>query len=142
MGWLEKTRADYQIDVALFQSLDKPADFGGAVLSVAIHLHGHVIAVQRRIAIARLHRAADSEIKRQADDRDTRRDLADGVIGGAIVNHQHVKVRQRPAQAGDHLADRARLVEHRDDHQIAIFRRRREIGTMGTMHGRIRIEAV
>jgi hypothetical protein len=80
----------------LIEALDEPPDFGRAMLAVAVHLHRHVITMQGGIAIAGLHRAADPKIKWQAHDHNTDRHLPNGVVGGAVIDHQHIKARQRP----------------------------------------------
>ena len=51
------------------------------MLAVAVDLDGHFIAVQGRIAVSRLHRAADAQIEWQADHRHAGRNLPDGVVG-------------------------------------------------------------
>ena len=99
--------------------IDQPAHFTGPVLAGAIDLNRHVITVQRGIAIAGLHRAANAEIERQADHRRTRRHLAERVVGRSIIDHQHIKVGQRAMQAMGEFADGLPFIERRHNHQAA-----------------------
>lgn len=132
--WLQEARADHQINVSLDQPLDKPGDFGRAVLPIAVYLYGHVVAMQRGIAISGLHCPANTKIKRQTDDRHACRHLTDCVVGGTVIDHQHIKRRQRPAQAPNHLADRAGFIEDRNNHQTTRALSRGEVGTSQAVH--------
>ena len=91
-------------------------DLAGAVLAVAVNLDGDVVAVHGGIAVAGLHGPADAEIKRKADHGDFAGDLADGVVGGAIVDDQDVEIRQRPVSRAP-VCHGPALVEGRDDDQ-------------------------
>jgi len=99
--------------------IDKPLDFTGPMLAVTVHLDGNVIAVQGGVAITGLHRPADSEIKWQTDDGGVRRYLAKRVIGGSIVDDQHIKIGKCALKAMGELADGLAFVECRDNHQAS-----------------------
>ena len=109
--------------------LNQPADFARPVLAVSIHLHRHVVIVQGGIAIPRLHRTADPQVKRQRHHLGPRRHLSNRVIGRSIIDHQHIATsRQRLAQTMHQLADGIPFIKDRDNHQAShrTIRRQRE----------------
>lgn len=134
IGWLEETRTDDQIHIVPAQAIDESSHFRRAVLAVSIHLHRDVVTVQRSVSIAGLHRPTDAEVERQADHRHALRHLADGVVGGTIVDDQYIKAGQRLAKPDDYLADRPRFIKHRDNDQAAPLGARVEVVTGGAMH--------
>ena len=118
----EEARTDNEVDVVFEQMVHQAADFGRTVLSVSVHLDGQVVPVQCRIAVARLHRAADAEVKWQAHDRNAGGNLPNRVVGRAVVDHEHVKFGQRPAQPQDDFANRGGFVKDGNDYQAAFCR--------------------
>ncbi len=130
-GLFQKTGADDQIDMSLHQIFDKPADLRRTVLSIPINLNSYFIPVQGRVAVAGLHRSADSQVERQADNRRIRRDLPRGVVGGTVIHHEHVVFREGTPQALNHLANAGSLIKNRNDHQPAEGR----LCGMAAMHG-------
>lgn len=118
----QKPRSNDQIDIILEQMVHEPADLGRSVLSVSVHLNGQVVPVQRGISVAGLHRPADAQIERQAHDRNVGGNLTNRVVGRTIIHHEHVELRQCPAQSQDDFADRCGFVEDGNDDQAAFCR--------------------
>jgi hypothetical protein len=118
-SFAEEPRADDHVGIGGQQMIDQPVDFTRAVLAVTIHLDGNVITMKRGIPITGLHRAADAEIEWQTDHRAISRNLPERVIGGAVINDQHIKIRQCAMQAVSEFADGLPFVEGRHNHQSA-----------------------
>jgi hypothetical protein len=114
-----KAGADDQVGVGVDEVVDEAKDFGGAVLAVAVNLDGDIVTVAGGVAVAGLHGPADAEVEGEADDGSTRGDLLDGVVGGAVVDDQDVKIREGAVQVADELADGFALVKDWHDGQAA-----------------------
>ncbi len=84
--------------------LDQMLDFARPVLAVAVYLNGKIVTMQGRIAETGLHRPTDAQIERKADNRRMGGHLPKGVIGGPIINDEHIKMRERALQAMCQLA--------------------------------------
>jgi hypothetical protein len=82
-------------------------------------LNGDVVAMEGGVAIAGLHGAADAEVEGETEDRDFVGDLADGVVGGAVVDDENVITGDETAKTADKLADGLALVEGGDDDEAA-----------------------
>lgn len=115
----QEAGTDDHVGFGADQLIDQSPDFSGSMLTVAINLHGYVIAMQGGVTIARLHRATNAQVERKAYNRRLGRDLAQGVIGGTVVDHQHVEAGQRPVQPPGQFADRLAFIKRRYDHQAA-----------------------
>ncbi len=86
------------------------------MLAVAVDADREVVSVLRCVAEAGLDRAADTEIERQYDDMSAPPGRAcPGRVLRRVVDDDDVEVGIERAQLVDHLADRALLVEGRDD---------------------------
>ena len=123
---IHESAANDQVGPAVQQRLGEPADLAGAMLAVAVHLHGHIIVVQGGIPISRLHGAADAEVEGEADDGGAGGDLAGGVVGRTIVDDDDIEMRQGPLEPAHDSADRRAFVERRDDRQAARRRGHRQ----------------
>lgn len=118
----EEAGTDNHVGIGLDQVVNQPLDFTGAMLAIAVHLDSDVVTVEGGVAIAGLHGPADAQIEWQAHQRGVRGNLAQGVVRGAIVDDQHIKMRQRPLQAMSQLANRLAFVERRDYYQTPQLR--------------------
>ena len=102
---------------------------GGVVLAVAVDLHGGVVAALERVDVAGLHGAADAEVERVAEHLRARRGRArSGVVGRAVVDHEHVELGRALAQLAHDVADRVGLVVGRNDREMALHGRRHQRG--------------
>jgi hypothetical protein len=126
----EKSRTNHHVGVGGKQMVHEAVDFTGPMLAVAVNLDGDIVTMQGGVAITGLHRAADAEIEGQTDHRAIRGNLPERVIGGAVVDHQHIKIGQRAVQTMGEFADGLPFVEGRHDHQAA------EVGAEIGMCGR------
>ena len=86
------------------------------MLAIAIHLHGDVIAMLGGEAVTGLHRAADAQVERQADDRGPPRHEARGGVRRTVVDNHHVELRHGPLHVFDDTRDRPGFVIGRDNH--------------------------
>ena len=91
----------------------------GPMLTIPVDLHRDIVPVQCSVSITGLHRPPDAQVEWQTHHRRMGRHLPKRVIGRPIVDHQHVKMRQRPMQAMRQPGDRLTLIERRYDHQSA-----------------------
>jgi hypothetical protein len=73
--------------------VDKSLNFARAMLTIAVDLYCDVVTVQGRVSITSLHCPADAQVEWQTDDRRVRWHLPQRVIGGSIVDHQHIEIR-------------------------------------------------
>ena len=112
-------------------------DLAGVVLAVGVELDGPPVAVGDGVAEAGLERAADPQVEGQDDDRDApARATVGGVVGGPVVDHQHVDLRPPLVQLGEHVRQAGLLVEGRQDGQCRRERRAHGHGLVG--HAMIR----
>ena len=82
------------------------------MLAVRVDLHGDVEAALVRVAVARLHRAADPEVEREADDvRAVGAGDGGGRVARAVVHDEHLHPRVGRPDLVDHGADAPLLVE-------------------------------
>ena len=99
---------------------DELLHLAGIVLAVPVEPDGEVEAVLERVAEARLHGAADTEVERQAYDarsggrRDGRR-----LVRRAVVHDQHLEVRLQHAHLAHDVRDGVGLVLRRHDREAA-----------------------
>ena len=117
-GLLQEAAAPDQVGAAVAQPLLQLRDLGRVVLAVAVHLDSDVVALDERVAVARLHGAADAEVEGVAQHRRAGGAGAlGGRVGGAVVHDQHVEAGRLAAQLVHDLGDRLLLVQgghHRD----------------------------
>ena len=111
-----EARPDAQVGLAGYDRRENRRQLRRVVLSVAVDLDRDVVAVLECEAIARLHRAADTEVEGEAKHvgtaigSDTR-----GAVRGAVVDHDDVEARIERAELVDHAADGLFLVQCRND---------------------------
>ena len=116
----EEARAAHHVHAVVgVHDRQQSADLLRVVLAVAVHLDHVVVAVVERVEEARLHGAADAEVERVAQDARARvlRDAL-GVVGRAVVDHEHVEGRRVPADGAHDGADGGRLVVGGNDGEM------------------------
>ncbi len=102
--------------VRLVESAEQGVQVARIMLTVGIDLDDDVVVTPLREAEPRAHRTPDAQVAGQRQDRcagpagDT-----GGVIGRAVVDHKHVRVRSHLAHFFDDVADRRLFVPRRDD---------------------------
>jgi hypothetical protein len=119
---LREPRAVHEVDrVVGAEDVGQRLDLRRVVLTVAVDLHRELVVVLLRVDIAGLHRAADAEVERQPHDHRARPlGAARRVVGGSVVDHQHVELGRVHAQPADDAGDGARLVVGGHDGEAAL----------------------
>jgi hypothetical protein len=118
-SFAEKSRADHHVCVGAQQVIDQAVYLTGAMLAIAVDLHGNVISMQGRIPISSLHRPTDAQVEWQTHHRTVSRHLAKSVIGGAVVDDEYIKIGQRAVQAMSQFPNGLPLVKGWHNHQTA-----------------------
>ena len=94
------------------------------MLAVAVHLHGHIIAVAHGIQVAALHVAADAQIDRQVQERVMMPAKQLGAaVGRAVVHDEKIHLRAFRAQIFHRIDDVILLIVARDDNKNFFIQR-------------------
>jgi glycosyltransferase involved in cell wall biosynthesis len=111
-----EARADDDIRLPRDQWLENRAQLTWIVLSVTVDLHGDVVPVAERVAVAGLNRSADAEVERQSDESGTH-GLGDlrGAVVGTVVDNEDVERWIDRSDLSNDAANGLGLVESRDD---------------------------
>ena len=118
-GSFEEAAAPDHLGLAGVERLLELGQLRGVVLAVAVDLDGHLVAVEEGVAVARLDGAADPEVEGVGeDDRAGVRGQRGGLVGRAVVDHEHVVARRLAAQLLDQIGDRALFVQGRNDRDL------------------------
>ena len=89
------------------------------MLAVAVDLDRDVVVVAQRVLVARLDRAADSQVVGVADDdRALGLGLGGGRVVGAVVDDQDVEPRRLAVDVAHDPADHPRLVVGGHDREL------------------------
>ena len=122
--FFDKAAADAHIAFAVQHGLHDLHQVGGVVLAVAVHLHGHIIAVAHGIQVAALHVAADAQIDRQVQERVMMPAKQLGAaVGRAIVHDEKIHLRAFRAQIFYRIDDVILLIVARDDNKNFFIQR-------------------
>jgi glycosyltransferase involved in cell wall biosynthesis len=111
-----EARSDDDVCLAGNQRLEDQVQLAGIVLSVPVDLDGDVETVGKRVAVAGLDRAADSEVERKPE-KPSAGGLGDlaGSIVGPVVHHENLETGVDVSDLLDDAPDRFCLVERRND---------------------------
>ena len=110
-----ETAADHEVRAGVEAGHQLP-HLGGVVLAVGVELDRAVVVVADGVAEAGLQRTADAEVERQRQHRGA--GLGGDVRGGvarAVVDDEHVEVRQLAREVLEDARQRRLLVERGDD---------------------------
>ena len=102
-----ETGSHYHVKIMTQQMLIQSGDLGRGMLAITINLHRHVITKLVGIAVARLHRAANAQVKRQADHRCRRWDMLMRAVHRTVIDHHDIHLRQMLVQPVDDLGNGA-----------------------------------
>lgn len=117
---LDETRPDDHVAVAFLEAGQQRQDLIGRVLSIAVELHGDVMAVALCEQEAALDRSADAEVEREVEEQ---RAGAPGdcsrLVRRAVVDDQNIRRGVAVAKAADHRGEIRFLVVRGNDEENA-----------------------
>ena len=129
---LQKSRAGDHVERRLaFEPLEQRVDVARVMLTVAVDLHGDLVAALERIDVAALHRAADAEVERQPQHaRAGVRRQRSGRVLRAIVDDQDVEIGRAAPDLADGARDDLTLVVCGNDGKETVHRAGVHVGSV------------